>query len=208
MLHIETVEPYTFSLLKQLMKMPELQDLSLVGGTALSLLYGHRKSDDLDLFSIKELDITGIIDALKRKFGLSFENRSANPGFGIFGFLDDVKIDIISHAHPLIKPQLNLNEIRMFSIEDIIAMKVQAILGRAKKKDFWDVAELLQHYTIADFIKIHKEKFTTQNLLITVPQALTYFADAEESEDPVSLKNQSWDGVKEFISSKVREFLK
>jgi len=38
--------------LKQLMKMPELQDLSLVGGTALSLLYGHRKSDDLDFFQL------------------------------------------------------------------------------------------------------------------------------------------------------------
>ena len=59
MLHIETVEPYTFSLLKQLMKMPELQDLSLVGGIALSLLYGHRKSDDLDLFSIKHILLSG-----------------------------------------------------------------------------------------------------------------------------------------------------
>jgi predicted nucleotidyltransferase component of viral defense system len=190
------------------MKMPELQDISLVGGTALSLLYGHRKSDDLDLFSVKPFENADIIAALGRKFGSSFENRSAKPGFGIFGFLDDVKIDIIHHAHFLLRPQLILNDIRMFSTEDIIAMKVQAILGRAKKKDFWDVAELLQHFTIQDFIQFHKEKYATQNLLITVPQALTYFGEAEESEAPVSLKNQSWDGVKEFISSKVSEYLK
>jgi hypothetical protein len=44
--------------------------------------------------------------------------------------------------------------------------------------------------------------------LITVPQALTYFADAEESEDPVSMKKQTWKSVKEFISLKVREYLK
>jgi hypothetical protein len=42
MLHLETVEPHTFSVLNQLMEMPELQDFALVGGTALSLLYGHR----------------------------------------------------------------------------------------------------------------------------------------------------------------------
>ena len=51
MLHLKTVEPHTFSILKQLLKLPELLDFSLVGGTALSLLYGHRKSVDLDLFS-------------------------------------------------------------------------------------------------------------------------------------------------------------
>lgn len=56
----------------------------------------------------------------------------------------------------------------MFSVEDIIAMKVQAVLGRAKKKDFWDIAELLHHYSVEDFINFHKEKYTTQNLLITV----------------------------------------
>ena len=93
----------------------------------------------------------------------------------------------------------------MFSTEDIIAMKVQAILGRGKKKDFWDVAELLQHFSLNDFIEFHKEKYSTQNLLITVPQALTYFADADESEDPISLKNQTWEtptlGLSIFIIS-------
>ena len=44
-------------------------------------------------------------------------------------------------------------------------MKVQAVLGRAKKKDFWDIAELLNHFTVADLITFHKEKFTTQNLV-------------------------------------------
>jgi hypothetical protein len=85
---------------------------------------------------------------------------------------------------------------------------VQAILGRGKKKDFWDIAELLLHYTIEDFINFHKEKYVTQNLLITVPQALTYFADADESEDAVSLKNQTWDKIKSFINKKVEVFLK
>ena len=100
-----------------------------------------------------------------------------------------------------------IDGIRMFSTEDIIAMKVQAILGRGKKKDFWDIAELLQHFPVANFVRFHEEKYTTQNLLITIPQAITYFEDAEESEDPISLKNQTWDSVKEFISSKVREYL-
>lgn len=70
------------------------------------------------------------------------------------------------------------------------------------------MAELLNHYSISDFIKFHKQKYSTQNLLITVPQAITYFADAEESEDPVSLKKQTWETVKKFINAKVRKYLK
>jgi predicted nucleotidyltransferase component of viral defense system len=130
------------------------------------------------------------------------------PRFGIFCYLKEVKVDLIRHPHPLIRPELNIDNIRMFSTEDIIAMKVQAILGRGKKKDFWDIAELLQHYTLAGFIQYHKEKYITQNLLITVPQAITYFANAEESEDPVSLKGQIWEGVKDFIKKKVDEYLR
>ena len=207
MLRIETVESHTFSVLRKLMQMPELQDFALVGGTALSLLYGHRMSIDLDLFSNKPFENQIIVDALQNQFGASFDNRSTNPRFGIFCFVDEVKVDIVRHPHPIIRPDLLIDEIRMFSTEDIIAMKVQAILGRGKKKDFWDVAELLKHYPMADFINLHKEKYATQNLYITVPQAIIYFADADESEDPICLQNQSWNSVKTFISKKVSEYL-
>ncbi len=190
------------------MKIPDLQGFSLVGGTALSLLYGHRKSVDLDLFSNKPFENEEIINILKKEFKSSFDNRTSTPRFGIFCFVNEVKVDLVRHPHPLIRPEQNRDGIRMFSTEDIIAMKVQAVLGRGRKKDFWDIAELLNHFTVADFIKFHKEKFTTQNLLITVPQAITYFADAEESEDPISLKGQTWEGVQQAINAKVREYLR
>jgi Nucleotidyl transferase AbiEii toxin, Type IV TA system len=207
MLHLETVEPHTFSVLNQLLKMPELKGFSLVGGTALSLLYGHRKSVDLDLFSNETFENEKIVKAFEKKFKSSFDNRTSNPRFGIFCFIDQVKVDLVRHPHLLIRPERVEEGIRMFSVEDIIAMKVQAILGRGKKKDFWDVAELLNHFSVPDFIEFHKQKYTTQNLIITVPQAITYFADAEESEDPISLKKQTWKSVQEAIKKKVRGYL-
>ncbi len=190
------------------MEIPALKNFALVGGTALSLKYGHRKSEDIDLFSHASFENEEVIKALEKNFKKSFSYRTTNPRFGIFGFIDEIKTDIIRHPHPLIRPVENVEGIRMFSTEDIIAMKVQAILGRGKKKDFWDIAELLNHYTINDFIQCHKEKYSTQNLLITVPHAITYFLDAEESEDPVSLKGQTWEKVKAFINKKVSDYLK
>lgn len=93
------------------------------------------------------------------------------------------------------------------SIPDIAAMKINAILKRGVKKDFWDAAELLNHYSIDDFIHFYHQKFPSQQLAIAIPQALTYFDDAEESEDPVSLKDQTWESVKQKIQDKVRDYL-
>jgi len=207
MLHIETVEPQTFSLLEQLMRAPFLAGFGLVGGTALSLLYGHRKSEDLDLFSTEKFENEEVISKLTQLFGGRVLLEQKPPQFGIFCFIDDVKVDLVRHPHPLIAPPKLVEGVRMFSTEDIVAMKVQAVLGRGKKKDFWDIAELLEHYSVEDFVRFHQQKYNTQNLLISVPQAITYFKDADESEDPVSLKNQSWEQVKRYITKKVDRYL-
>jgi len=42
-------------------------------------------------------------------------------------------------------------------------------------------------------------------IAISIPNAITYFVDADESETPVSFKNQTWDGVKKAISKVVSD---
>ncbi len=83
MLQEQTVEPGTFRLLIRLMQVPELNDFFLVGGTAVSLYYGHRKSDDLDLFSTNKFENEIIIDVLEKNFP-DFEYRSRNNPLGVF----------------------------------------------------------------------------------------------------------------------------
>lgn len=96
----------------------------------------------------------------------------------------------------------------MYSDQDIMAMKVFAVLNRGQKKDFWDIAELLQHYSVQDFIESYIKKFPNHQVLISIPQALIYFDDAEESEEPVSLKGQNWDHVKKYIREKINAYLR
>ena len=117
MLHLTTVEPHTFSVLNQLMKMPELQDFSLVGGSALSLLYGHRKSVDLDLFSNKPFENVDIVVALKNRFQDKFIMEEKPPRFGIFCFVDEVKIDIIRHPRRDLLRLVDLAHVRQHFAE-------------------------------------------------------------------------------------------
>jgi hypothetical protein len=69
MLREETVEPSTLGLLKKLVALPELKPFRLVGGTALSLLLGHRKSIDLDFFTDQPFEKDIFIPALEDAFG-------------------------------------------------------------------------------------------------------------------------------------------
>ena len=207
MLHPETVEPRTFALLKRLQNLPELNDFFLVGGTALSLRYGHRISMDLDLFGHSGFNREVVLDALRNEFGEDFVYEESRVKWAIFCFIQNVKIDIVKYDHPIIAPVEYVNDVRLYSDQDIIAMKINAILGRGKKKDFWDIYELLHHYQLSDIIQYHHKKFPKQMLLISIPSALTYFEDAEESEEPISLKGQTCDMIKHFIRLKVRKYL-
>ncbi|HUN15675.1 MAG TPA: nucleotidyl transferase AbiEii/AbiGii toxin family protein [Saprospiraceae bacterium] len=188
--------------------MPELASFSLVGGTALSLVFGHRISVDLDLFSIGSVDQEQVLKGLQVQFGNSLDYKGNYKQFGIFCFVENVKVDLVPYIHPLIRPIQVIDGIRMFSLEDIAAMKIQAILGRGKKKDFWDIAELFKHFKLKEIIAFYKEKFPSQMLLISIPQALSYFDDADESEDPISINGMDWDAVKDVIRTNVSEYLK
>ena len=45
-------------------------------------------------------------------------------------------------------------------------------------------------------------------LAISIPNAITYFVDADESETPVSFKTQTWEGVKKGIGRAVSDYLR
>jgi len=208
MLHTEAVEPGTFSILKKLMELPSLKQFSLVGGTTLALRYGHRTSEDIDLFSHEKFNHQQIITELEDIFKQRFVYKQENTQFGIFCFIDNVKVDIVHFPHLPIAAIEEENKLRMYSNADIAAMKIQAILGRAKKKDFWDLYELLQNYSLQQMIDWHRQKYPSQMLAISIPHAISYFSDADESETPVSFKNQTWEQIKKGISGKVSDYLR
>ena len=79
------------------MAMPELEQFNLVGGTALALYYGHRLSIDLDLFSTTDSQPEMLLTALEKTFPDFRYNRPGNVG--IFGFIGNVKIDLVRYQH-------------------------------------------------------------------------------------------------------------
>ncbi len=208
MLHFESLKGDTLDILKGLMTIPDLSMLSLAGGTALALRYGHRTSYDLDLFSSSEFENKIVVQAINKKYP-SYQVLNLNNKAGVFGFIDDIKLDIVRHHEfQIIAPIEKIENIRFLSDADIAAMKIFAILDRAKKKDFYDISLLLDKYGLEKIINWYFKKYPDNQMLISVPTALQYFVDAETDKDPEPLIGQTWKEVKKNISKHVNKFLK
>lgn len=208
MLHEQALPPGNLPVLRELLEVPLLRHHALVGGTALALRYGHRLSVDLDLFSTAPMDTTAVIEALEARFSARFSfRRDQQAKWAVFGFIDGIKLDIVHFPHQRIAEVSMEGGIPMYADADIAAMKIEAILHRAKKKDFYDLEVLLRKHGLAQVMEWHRAKYPDNSIAISIPYAITYFKDAEDSEDPISLQGQTWEGVKAFIQKAVRDYL-
>ena len=191
MLHLSTVESTTLELLKKLQQLPVLCNTRLVGGTALALQLGHRKSVDLDFFGQINVDS----QALRTLGTLTILNDSNNIHIYV---LNEVKIDIVNYTYPWLDDVVYKDGIRLASPRDIAAMKITAIEGRGTKKDFVDIYFLLKKYSLKNLLDFYSQKYPDSSSFMAM-KSLAYFGDADFDVMPYMFSDITWDEIKEFI---------
>ena len=204
MLQTKTVTRETLELLENLMQLPEIEQFVLVGGTNLALRFGHRLSIDLDLFTDLKFQPEELYYKLSQKFS-TIELASQSETM-LFMYINDIKVDVVLLPYPLIRPVDNFNRIRLASVPDIVAMKLSAVARRGVKKDFWDLAELLDVHPMNEMIDFYKEKYATHDIFHLL-RALVYFDDAELQKDPDPLKKMTWKQVKKKIEIATKSYI-
>jgi predicted nucleotidyltransferase component of viral defense system len=202
MLQLHAVEPGTLALLKELMKKPAFEDFTLAGGTALALQIGHRISVDLDLFTPNEFNVDDVIDTLISDYPLiKIIYRGKNT---LIVEISDIKVDFIRFRYSFQYPHIVLDGLRLFNTLDIALMKLDAINGRGRKKDFYDLYFLLKSYDLRLLLEKYKNMFHHDTVFQLI-KSLTYFTDAESDPDPIVFdSNINWQKVKSEVIQSVR----
>ncbi|MFC5683685.1 nucleotidyl transferase AbiEii/AbiGii toxin family protein [Flavobacterium sp. MAHUQ-51] len=185
------------------MKSETFNNFRLVGGTALSLQIGHRESIDIDLFSDSEygtLDFISIESYLKEKFPY-VDYLNTIPAIGKSYFIGEnkentIKLDVF-YTDTFIQPYLEEDGIKMATIEEIIAMKVDVIQRGGRKKDFWDLHDLLDKYSINQMIALHEQRYPYTHDKDLIIQNFTSFNQADEDLNPICLKGKYWEFIKD-----------
>lgn len=199
-LRFEAVSPELVSALRVLMEDAVLSNFHLGGGTSLALRLGHRRSVDIDLFSDEAFDAPLVSERFKEAHGMHEVETAANTVRGVLG---GVRVDVLAHRYPLLGEVDRIDGIRLLSFEDIAAMKLNAIVNRGSKKDFWDLAELLDRFSPDEIFELYAAKYRKENLWIA-ERSILYFDEAESQPDPGDLRGRSWEKVKSIIRAKIR----
>ena len=181
----------------------EFASFRLVGGTALSFYRGHRMSEDIDLFSgvlYGSIDFDAIDSFFKKYYAYVSTNNSIIIGMGKTYYVGEtennrVKVDIY-YTDEFIQEPVITDNIRMASLEEIIAMKIEVISNMGRKKDFWDIHELIDEYSPDSMLKLHEQRYPYSHNRALIKENFTNFSEADGEYDPICLRGKIWDVIK------------
>jgi hypothetical protein len=202
MLRKETVTADTLELLKVLTRDEKLADFFLVGGTALSLQIGHRISIDIDLFSVNPFDQNEMLSYLESKYDFRLDFIDKNT---LKGQINQTKTDLITHPYAFVTDLQLIEGIRIASLKDISAMKLNAISGNGTRlKDFIDIAFLSRFLSLTQMMDAYEDKYATRNPVMIL-KSLLYHRDINFDENIQMMnKKYSW----KLIEIRLREMEK
>lgn len=213
-LKYETVSKRLLAILSWLMDQEIFDPFRLVGGTALGLQLGHRISVDIDLFtdaSYNQINFDALDQHLKNYFPY-VESSQVPVALGKSYFIgnnpdDCIKLDIY-YTDLFIRPVLKIDNIRLATLDEIAAMKIDVISRGARKKDFWDLHELLNTYSIGEMINLHQERYPYTHDPKEIQKNLTNFDTADQDFEPICLKGKFWELIKLDFVEAVEGFMK
>lgn len=155
----------------------------LVGGTAIALHIGHRKSIDFDLFRYEEFDPKEI-DNLLRKAGAFWQKKYVSRGENCTGVIADVKCTFFAYPFHIEANESFEKYIKTPDLLTLAAMKAYALGRRAKWKDYVDLYFIIRDYhTIEEIVSKTKEIFQWAFNESIFREQLHYFDDIDYSEE-------------------------
>lgn len=202
-LYWNTVKPLLKDVLQDCIDEPIFKPFRLVGGTALSLQLGHRMSVDIDLFTAatyKSIDFKAIREFLELKYPYFSSRNLDNLAFGTYFEVgnskdDFVKIDLY-YTDEFIEDAITIENIRMATTNEIIAMKLDVVLRGGRKKDFWDLHYFIDKMTLEDMIALFQKRYPYTDDFNKIKKQIKNFEIAESDFEPICLLGKNWEIMK------------
>jgi len=156
-------------------------DFGLVGGTAIALYLGHRRSIDFDLFSLKEFDNSEIKRKISEFSRIDHVIRDETNQFS--SQIKGVRFTFLSFPYPIIFSENFENIIKLPDLLTLAAMKAFTLGRRAKWKDYVDLYFVARHHNgIREICEKAREIFRGEFNEKLFRSQLAYFEDINYSE--------------------------
>lgn len=191
-------------------KLPQAKTLHLVGGSAIAIHFGHRRSEDLDIFSLTpDVDLHAVRVSLAMSVASLVVRGETDVTLKVAA--DGAIIDFVRYPYlPLEPPTPGPGGVLLASVRDLGAMKLSAIATRGIRRDFWDAFVMARSgHSLALMAADFRAKFGKEaSDLYHVVRALTYFDDAEA--DPIFPRGMTpalWQDVRTYFAREAPRLL-
>jgi len=203
--HWEAVSPAIQELIHDLGKSPLRADFYLAGGTALALRIGHRRSFDLDIFSERDEVLAPtrrrILHALAELKPQTLEEADGNLVLEVAG----QRMGFFSYGYRLIEPAEDVAGVAIASTVDLGLMKLDALIGRGSRKDFYDLFFIARQTPLSRLLELAKAKFPfARDFELMAVESLVQFENADRDLQPELLIDGSWEEVKSFFEDQAQ----
>jgi hypothetical protein len=153
----------------------------LVGGTAIALFIGHRRSIDFDLFKASSINHKRNLDKIAASSFSHIVTRRVNDQMNLI--VNDVKVTFFQYPFPIRPKEKFETYFRLPSLLQLAAMKAYALGRRSKWKDYVDLYFLLRdHFTIIDISNTATQLFGELFSEKLFRSQLCYFDDIDYTE--------------------------
>jgi hypothetical protein len=198
--HWEAITPEMRDLLRFIGQQAFASRFYLGGGTAMALRLGHRRSIDLDLFSA--VDEVG--PATRREIALAMapcDPEVVEDADGdLLLRLPTLHVAFLSYGYPLLEPTDDVEAVAVASLVDVGLMKLDALIGRGSRKDFYDLRFVAEHVPLPDLLARGQAKYPyTRDFGLMALESMVLFDNADRDLQPDLLIDLPWVEVRRFF---------
>lgn len=186
------------------------------GGTPLAVFYlGHRLSEDIDLFSEREIHLPSINSFIKEaQVKLKVKSVDYTNFLGLHSFqlyfskMNILKIDFNYYPFPRIEKGMKYKNLEVDSVYDIAVNKVHTIALKPRARDFIDIYFIIKEkgYDFQDLLLKAKAKFDWHIDPIQLGSRL--FLAKEQKDFPYMLKKINHKEWQDFFVEEAKKLRK
>jgi hypothetical protein len=200
-----TITPVMHDLLRFIGRQALFARFYLAGGTGLALRLGHRRSVDLDFFSATDEVLREtrreILQALTPLEPQALQDVDGNLLLLVAG----LHLGFFGYGYPLLETTDTVEGVALASLVDIGLMKLDALISRGSRKDFYDVYLIAQHVSIPDLLGLAARKYPyARDFELMALESLALFDNADRDLQPDLLIDLPWEQVRQFFVAEAK----
>ena len=177
----------------------------LAGGTALALRLGHRRSVDLDFFSETDQLAQASRQEILRALGPLLPQALEDVDGNLLLRVSDLHVGFFSYGYPLLEPTDSVEGVAVASLVDVGLMKLDALISRGSRKDFYDVYAIVRQVPLADLLVLAQSKYPhVRDFELMAVESLVLFDNADRDVQPALLVDWPWEQVRQFFIDQAR----